>query len=130
MAQLTLHKGFTVRDGLEKPIMAFMQKLTADPANPSLHVEPVQSSRDKRMRTGRVNKQYRAVMFELQSSTGQHFVLIDVLDHDDAYALATTVRMRSNPVSGVTQLDYGAAGWSACARWWPEIGRASCRERV
>lgn len=110
MAQLTLHKGFTVRDGLEKPIMAFMQKLTADPANPSLHVEPVQSSRDKRVRTGRVNKQYRAVMFELQSSTGQHFVLIDVLDHDDAYALATTVRMRSNPVSGVTQLDYGAAG--------------------
>ena len=110
MAQLTLYKGFTVRDGLEKPIMAFMQKLTADPANPSLHVEPVQSSRDKRVRTGRVNKQYRAVMFELQSSTGQHFVLIDVLDHDDAYALATTVRMRSNPVSGVTQLDYGAAG--------------------
>ena len=109
MAQLTLHKGFTVPEGLDKPIMSFMQKLTADPASPSLHVEPVQNSRDKRVRTGRVNKQYRAVMFEVQGSTGHHFVLIDVLNHDEAYQLASTVRMRSNPVSGVTQLEYGPA---------------------
>lgn len=109
MAQLTLHKGFTVPDGLDKPIMSFMQKLTADPASPSLHVEPVQNSRDKRVRTGRVNKQYRAVMFELQGSRGHHFVLIDVLNHDEAYQLASTVRMRSNPVSGVTQLEYGTS---------------------
>ena len=107
MAQLTLHKGFTVPEGLDKPIMSFMQKLTADPASPSLHVEPVQNSRDKRVRTGRVNKQYRAVMFELQGASGHHFVLIDVLNHDEAYQLASTVRMRSNPVSGVTQLEYG-----------------------
>lgn len=113
MAQLTLHKGFSVRDGLEKPIMAFMQKLTADPANPSLHVEPVKNSRDKRVRTGRVNKQYRAVMIEIQVQGEQHFVLLDVLDHDDAYVMASSVKMSSNPVSGVTQLDFGPPGGSA-----------------
>ncbi|WP_245974859.1 3'-5' exonuclease [Corynebacterium alimapuense] len=86
--------------------MAFMQKLMADPTNPSLHVEPINNSRDKRVRTGRINKQYRAVMFELTGHNDKHFVLIDVCNHDEAYELAATVSMRSNPVSGVTQLSF------------------------
>lgn len=109
MAILTLHKSFTVRDGLSKPIMEFIQKLQDNPANPSLHVEHVNNSRDSRVRTGRVNKQYRAVMIEIHSGTEQHFLLLDVLNHDDAYQLAATVKMTNNPVTGVTQMEIGTA---------------------
>lgn len=58
MAVITLRKGFKDRYGLSKEIMSFIQKLTDDPANPSLHIEPIKNSQDKRVRTGRINSKY------------------------------------------------------------------------
>lgn len=104
MAVITLRKGFKDRYGLSKEIMSFIQKLTDDPANPSLHIEPIKNSQDKRVRTGRINSKYRSVLFEIQGDADKHFVLIDILNHDDAYELASKVRMRTNPVTGVTEL--------------------------
>lgn len=104
MAVITLSNRFKDRYGLGKEIMSFIQKLTADPSNPSLHIEPIKAAQDKRVRTGRINSKYRAVLFEIQGANDQHFVLLDVLNHDDAYALATKVRMRTNPVTGVTEV--------------------------
>lgn len=104
MAIITLRKGFEDRYGLGKEIMSFIQKLMADPSNPSLHIEPIKNPQDKRVRTGRINSKYRAVLFEIQGQADKHFVLIDVLNHDEAYELAAKARMRMNPVTGVTEL--------------------------
>lgn len=89
---------------LHKQTMDFLDKLAADPTSPGLHVEPVQASVDPRVRTGRVNKQYRAVMFEMTGPDMHHFVIVGVYNHDDAYAKATGIRLEVNPINGITRL--------------------------
>lgn len=86
---------------LHKQTMDFLDKLAADPTSPGLHVEPVQASVDPRVRTGRVNKQYRAVMFEMTGPDMHHFVIVGVYNHDDAYAKATGIRLEVNPINGI-----------------------------
>ncbi|WP_276651316.1 3'-5' exonuclease [Corynebacterium vitaeruminis] len=104
MAIISVRKGFKDRYGLAKEILSFIEKLTEDPSSPSLHIEPIKNPQDKRVRTGRINSKYRAVLFEIQGQTEKHFVLVDVLNHDDAYEFAVKARMRTNPVTGVTEL--------------------------
>lgn len=104
MATVVIHKTFKDRYGLAKEILSFFTKLSADPTNPSLHIEPIANSADRRVRTGRINSKYRAILFELHGKGESHYVLIDVLNHDDAYELAGRATLRINPVTGVTEL--------------------------
>ena len=46
---------------------AFLEKLSEDATLPGLHIEPIQNSVDHRVRTGRVDQGYRAVMFQLDA---------------------------------------------------------------
>ncbi|HEY7813535.1 MAG TPA: hypothetical protein VIC62_09875, partial [Nakamurella sp.] len=43
--------------------MEFLQKLATDDTTRGLHVEPIHNSADPRVRTGRVDLYWRAVMF-------------------------------------------------------------------
>lgn len=65
-AIVTLYKTFKDKHNLGNQVFDFVQKLIENPANPSLHVEPVAQATDKRIRTARVTQQYRAVLFELE----------------------------------------------------------------
>lgn len=103
-AIVTLYKTFKDRYGLGTQLLDFVNKLIQNPANPSLHVEPVAQSADKRVRTARVTQKYRAILFELQGTRESQFVLIDVLNHDDAYDLAATKQLTFNHITGVTEL--------------------------
>lgn len=85
--------------------MTFLEKLGEDDTNPSLHVEPINNSADSRVRTGRVDLSWRAVMFRLDSDGEPHYVIHGVWPHDDAIALAKKLRLRMNPVSGMPQFD-------------------------
>ena len=89
---------------LGQQILNFINKLGSNPENPSLHVERVGNAGDKRVRTARVNDKYRAVLFELQGSGEKQFLIVDILNHDDAYNLATSKSLVVNAVTGVTQL--------------------------
>ena len=101
---VSFYRTFTYDPSIRNHVLAFYEKLLKDPTNPSLHVEPVQGAADKRVRTARVTQKYRAVLFELHSENLQQFVIIDILNHDDAYALATSKTFVVNGVSGVPQL--------------------------
>ena len=101
---VSFYRTFTYDPSIRSQVLAFYEKLLKDPTNPSLHVEPVQGAADKRVRTARVTQKYRAVLFELHSENLQQFVIIDILNHDDAYALATSKTFVVNGVSGVPQL--------------------------
>lgn len=101
---LTFYRSIEDRYGLGSQILEFCNKLIKDPTNPSLHVEPIKDAADRRVRTARVNKKYRAVLFELHDGGDTMFVLVDILNHDDAYALATSKKLVVNEVSGVPQL--------------------------
>lgn len=90
---------------VKKQAYAFLEKLSADDTSPGLHIEPINNSADSRVRTGRVNDFYRAVLFKVQGQAATaHYVYLGVLAHDDAIAFARKVRLTVNPVNGIAEL--------------------------
>lgn len=85
--------------------MTFLQKLSADDTTPGLHIEPIQNAADPRVRTGRVNDSWRAVMFRLDSDGERHYVIHGIWPHDDANTVAQRVRLSVNPINGLPQID-------------------------
>ncbi len=88
---------------------AFLEKLNEDHALPGLHIEPIHNSVDSRVRTGRVDQGYRAVLFQLTTPTNVDYVLHGIWPHDDAIAVAKKVRLTLNPISGVPEIIEGGA---------------------
>lgn len=103
-AIVSFYKSFKDRYNLSGQLLDFVNKLTNNPESPGLHVEPIKNAADKRVRTARVTDQYRAVLFELKGASERQFLLIDVLNHDEAYQLATSKKLVVNPVNGTTAL--------------------------
>ncbi|WP_375430761.1 UvrD-helicase domain-containing protein [uncultured Friedmanniella sp.] len=89
---------------LQKLTYAFLEKLTTDDATPGLHIEPITHSSDARVRTGRVNQQYRAVLFKLDGGTGPLYVFLGVWNHDEAITVAQKSVLSLNPVNGITEV--------------------------
>ena len=104
MATVTFSSTFSKVDGLDSQIISFIRKLQQHPEDPGLNLKKPKGAKDRNVRTARINKQYRAVLFDLSGSTGRHFVLVDILDHDDAYKKAERLRLETNPVNGVAVL--------------------------
>ena len=104
MATVTFSSTFSKVDGLDSQIVSFIRKLQQHPEDPGLNLKKPKGAKDKNVRTARINKQYRAVLFDLSGSNGRHFVLVDILDHDDAYKKAERLRLETNPINGVAVL--------------------------
>ncbi|GAA0208884.1 3'-5' exonuclease [Corynebacterium riegelii] len=109
MVTFSFYSGLRLDGVLHKPVMNFLQKLAEDPTNPSLRIKTLSNAVDKRVRTGRVNDQFRAVLFEIRDAETHHFVLVDVDSHDEGNAKAerldpARLRLTVNPVNGLTQL--------------------------
>lgn len=85
--------------------MAFLQKLAEDDTLPKLHIEPIEGSADPRVRTGRVDDGWRAVMFRADHDGEHHYIIHGVWPHDDAIAIAKKVRLTLNPVNGLPQFE-------------------------
>ena len=68
---------------------------------------------DPRVRTGRVDQGYRAVLFKLTTPTSVDYVLHGIWTHDKANDIAMKVRLTLNPISGVPEIieagEVGAA---------------------
>ena len=95
--------------------MGFLQKLSTDDALPGLHVEPIQHAADPRVRTGRVDQFWRAVMFRLDAGGEPHYVIHGVWPHDDAIDVARKARLSMNPINGLPQIDEVAASPTSAA---------------
>jgi superfamily I DNA/RNA helicase len=89
--------------------MAFLQKLGADDTTPGLHIEPINKSADPRVRTGRVDEFWRAVMFRLDGGGETHYVIHGIWSHDDAITIAQRVQLKVNPINGLPQIEEIAA---------------------
>ncbi|MGP5079272.1 UvrD-helicase domain-containing protein [Brachybacterium alimentarium] len=80
-----------------------LKKLRSNRELKGLHVEPIHQAADDRIRSIRINRQFRILAFEL--SKGRPYWLVEgVYDHDDAYRVARTLYLRVNPVSGTTEI--------------------------
>ena len=109
MVTFSLYSGLDLDGALMKPTMNFLQKLSADPSNPSLKIKTLSNAVDKRVRTGRINDQFRAVLFEIRDKDTHHFVLVDVDSHDEGNLKAerldpARLRLDVNPINGITTL--------------------------
>lgn len=98
-----------VKDGLDasvkKKAYAFLEKLQESDELPGLHIEPIRGSLDPRVRTGRVDDNYRCVMFKLTAGQEPFYVIHGVWAHDKANRIAEEVRLSMNPINGVPEVE-------------------------
>lgn len=108
MANLVLAtntKAMPKLDGsIKHKVYDFFEKVRADDTSPGLHIEPLHNAVDKRVRTGRVDLHYRAIMFRVESKAGDTtYIYMGTWNHDDAIKLAERSTLRVNPVNGVLE---------------------------
>ncbi|TXH28127.1 MAG: DNA helicase UvrD [Mycobacterium sp.] len=98
-------KGMSKLDGsIKNKVYDFFEKLAADDTQPSLHIEPLHVAIDPRVRTGRVDLHYRAVLFRVDDkSSGPTYIYMGTWGHDDAIKLAERATLRVNPINGTLE---------------------------
>ena len=90
---------------LKKKAWTFLEKLQEDDTTPGLHIEPINGAVDPRVRTGRVDEFWRAVLFKLAGQDDTHYVFHGIWPHDDAITIAKKVTLRQNPINGMPVIE-------------------------
>ncbi|HEY9473196.1 MAG TPA: UvrD-helicase domain-containing protein [Mycobacteriales bacterium] len=106
-------------------VMDFLMKLQRDPDSPGLDLKLPKGAADRRVRTARVNDDYRAVLLELPDRAG--YVLAAVKSHDEAYRFAERVVFGVNEVTGALELLDPAALRAAITDAVPGAGTPETR---
>lgn len=101
-----LHEFSRLEPPVRKRTVEAVEKFS-EHTHAGLHLEKLNNPRDSRVRTIRIDQFWRGVV--LAPDTGDQFVLLRVLPHDDAIAWARTRRFSVNPVSGVLEVRDVAA---------------------
>ncbi len=91
--------------GTKDKVWSFIEKLSADHTAPGLHIEPLHAAVDPRVRTGRVDLHFRAILFKVDDKLGDDptFIYMGTWPHDEANKLAERSRLRVNPINGVLE---------------------------
>src|SRR4051812_17719788 len=107
MPRLMVDKFAGEMDGsIRARTMTFLLKLAEDDTTPGLHIEPIRGSADSRVRTGRVDRFWRAVLFRIEHDDGEcTYLFRGVWPHDEAIRIAQNARLTVNPVNGLPQLE-------------------------
>ena len=99
-------KAMSKLDGsIKKKVYDFFEKLNADDTSPKLHIEPMNVAADSRVRTGRVDLHYRALLFKVDDKSGgvPTYIYMGTWNHDEAIKLAETATLRVNPINGTLE---------------------------
>ncbi|WP_040795278.1 3'-5' exonuclease [Nocardia higoensis] len=85
-------------------VYSFLAKLQADDTAAGLHIEPMKGAVDRRVRTGRVDLNHRAVLFRVDPNEGgTTYVYLGTWKHDVANSIAERAILRVNPVNGILE---------------------------
>ncbi|MBF6455554.1 3'-5' exonuclease [Nocardia cyriacigeorgica] len=92
-------------DGSIAPrVVGFLEKLQDDDKASGLHIEPMKGAADRRVRTGRVDLNHRAVLFRVDPNEGgTTYVYMGTWPHDEANSIAERAVLRVNPVNGILE---------------------------
>ncbi|MFD0851215.1 UvrD-helicase domain-containing protein [Actinomadura adrarensis] len=102
MARLGIHRDF-LEDliDLERPVqrkvLSAIRKFE-QATHASIHLEKLANVRDDRLKSIRIDRSVRGIV--LAPESGDHFTLMKVLPHDDAYAWAARRQLSVNAASG------------------------------
>ncbi|MDO1478359.1 3'-5' exonuclease [Rhodococcus ruber] len=89
---------------VKNKVMDFFEKLSADDTAPGLHIEPLRAAVDPRVRTGRVDLHYRAILFKVEDRFGDPtYIYMGTWPHDEANSLAERSTLRVNPINGALE---------------------------
>jgi len=83
-------------------VSEFINRFRQDPTRSGLNYESIQDSRDKSMKSVRVDQAHRAIV--LKPDSGNVYILLWIAKHDDAYTWARRKVCRVNEVSGALQI--------------------------
>ena len=86
---------------VQAQVLQFIMKMQRDPDANGLNLKPPKGGRDKRVRTARINDNFRAVLMHYADRI---YYLVAVLPHDDAYTLASDIIFDINKVTGGVEL--------------------------
>ncbi|WP_281964351.1 UvrD-helicase domain-containing protein [Serinicoccus marinus] len=89
---------------MKKKGYAFLEKLAENDTQPGLHIEEIRGSKDKRVRTGKVDDNFRAVLFKIEGGEEAVYVIHGIWSHDKANSIAEKVTLDINPVNGVPEI--------------------------
>jgi hypothetical protein len=93
MALVTWIKQKDKIDGtMKSKVYSFFEKLQKDDTAPGLHIEPMHTPADPRVRTGRIDLNYRAVLFKVAFDTIPHYFYYGAWPHDEAIDIARSRR--------------------------------------
>lgn len=98
-----------VQKSHQKKVREFFEKFQAHPEAPGLNYEPVQSAKDKKFYSIRIDQAYRAIVAKPDP---QLYVLMWVDHHDDAYRWAERTQLKVHPATGALQVVEPAASES------------------
>ena len=86
----------------QRKVREFTTKFRADPRSAAINYEKIHRVRDDKVRTVRIDQQYRAVV--LHPEEGDVYVLLWVDNHDEAMAWASNRTFEINPRTGALQV--------------------------
>jgi hypothetical protein len=93
---------FALPDHIMKKARETITKFQHDPTSPGLNYEKIQGAKDQRLRSIRVDQDYRGIV--LKAEKGDVYILLWVDKHDDAYAWARKRSSSVHPLSGAIQI--------------------------
>lgn len=101
-------------DGSVIPLVtSFLEKLAENDELPGLRVKPLQAARDRRIRTARVNDDYRAVLIRVDHGEERIYHFVGVWPHDEGNERAARFTMQFNPTLGVAEISEAPANSAA-----------------
>jgi superfamily I DNA/RNA helicase len=88
--------------GVQPKVAKFILRFRNDPAAPGINYEKIEGARDDRLRSVRIDQEYRGII--LVPARGNVYVLLWIDKHDDAYQWAANKTCRVHDETGVLQV--------------------------
>ncbi|MDQ2709010.1 MAG: AAA family ATPase [Actinomycetota bacterium] len=98
------HRALDVDGSLKSRAWDFLTKLSSDADRTGLDLKIPQNPADRRVRTARVDRNYRAVLFAVGDQAEPMWLLAAIKPHDDAYTYAQTLTLEVNPANGAMEI--------------------------
>ncbi len=83
-------------------VIKFLSQFRKNPMSPGINYEKIQSAADPKMRSVRIDQNYRGIV--LKPDTGNVYCLLWIDKHDNAYEWARTHKVAINPEIGNIQI--------------------------
>jgi hypothetical protein len=87
---------------VQSKVMKWAIQFQSDPTSPGINYENIKGARDSNLKSVRLDRDWRGIVFKPNS--GNVYVLLYIDHHDDAYRWAENRKLTINPVTGAMQM--------------------------